>query len=145
MIHNSLRRHEGQNDQGSWSFAPCADRSKGMLFQIMGPGPACDQERVVLTHVGAFSLADALRAAASTQFPMDHTLRDGTAHITLTKSRGSDDIAIRLTGGTIGDDVTASMLPYDALEAAMAIYHRTLEVQIDDISPPGDRPTRSQL
>ena len=136
MLHHYLRRHENVSQVGSWSFAPAADRSQGMLFQIMGPAPECDQERVALTHSTAFTLAEVLRKAAAATIPVAQTIPHPTAHINVRRQRGEDYVRVHMTGGVVGDDVTVLMAPYDALELARAIYDRTLQVQIDEISPP---------
>lgn len=142
MIHNYLRRHEGNRNVGNWSFAPCAEREKGMLFQIMGPGPECDQERVLISRGNAYALAASLRRAVVETEGMSHTIGEGTARIFIEKKPGADHFHVRLNGGMIGDDVTVSMLGYDGLEIAQMIYEKTLQVELDEITPEGLVPKR---
>ena len=130
MLHNYLRRLEGNQDVGSWSFAPAAMRSMGMLFQIMGPGPDCEQERLLLSRKASLQFADALREAINEQSDFNFELSDENSCALILKESGEDGLRIELRDTRLERSVTASFAIYDALELASAIYTDTLSQEM---------------
>ncbi|AXK43834.1 hypothetical protein [Erythrobacter aureus] len=132
MRHNYLRRHENLKDVGSWSVGTTGFE---IVAQIMGSGPECDQERVIMTEKDAivlgFGLTDFAVGAAEDIFNASYISGKATIMREDRQPNGERGRTILIFENGVNDTrVEVVMTDYDALEFAKALSNQALDMLI---------------
>ena len=128
MIHNDVRRLEGDPNLGHWGVGTNGNE---VLAQVKSASPDCDQERILLSVNSALSLAITMKEVAMGErttiqkigvmkgsIDLEH--RDGMIHVTM--AGGACSIG--------GSQVEAVMADYDALEFAEALAGQAFDLLV---------------
>lgn len=131
MIHNKLRRLEGDHNLGHWAVAASATTKDEVLAQIMSAEPDLDQERIAMSIDSALAMAITLKEVVTGQREKTQNIVVNLGAAEIRKNEGM--VHVTMFGGVcaIGDSsVTAIMADYDALEFAESLSGQAFDLLV---------------